>query len=378
MLSAGGFHTCAVSTAGRTYCWGDNTSGQFGNGGTTPSNTATPTVEPPLSSVRSGRYHTCGLKRDGAALCWGYNYFGQLGEGSTEGRLAPVSVVGGLSFTEASAGNYHTCGIVSGGALYCWGGNAGGRLGTTAAPESCASLVVSCNTQPVAVSGGLLFAEVAAGATHTCGITTRGAAYCWGDNTFGQLGIGRPGDLSAPEAVLGGLVFRTISAGAGHTCGVTEAGEVYCWGSNVWGQLGDGTAPEVGVAGTPILSPTPVRVASMTAFRSVTAGTFHTCAIAVNDEAWCWGDNVFSALGDGDSSVTCVDLPDPYPDRLCRPSPVRVAGGLRWRQVSAGSFHNCGLTTAGEAYCWGRGRDGELGNGLRADSRMPVRVTVEQ
>jgi len=92
-----------------------------------------------------------------------------------------------------------------------------------------------------AVTGGLTFASLMAGSSHTCGLTPAGAAYCWGDGGDGQLGDGTRTDRLTPTAVTGGLTFASLRAGAMHTCGLTTAGEGYCWGSNYNGQLGDGT-----------------------------------------------------------------------------------------------------------------------------------------
>ena len=185
-------------------------------------------------------------------------------------------------------GVYHTCGVTTGGAAYCWGNDGSGLR----------------SSSPLAVSGGLSFATVSAG-DHTCGVTTAGAAYCWGDNFFAQLGDGTTTTRTSPVAVLGGLTFATVSAGVSHTCGVTTAGAAYCWGSNATGQLGDGTTTR---------HMSPVAVAGGLTFAVVSAGDGgpHTCGVTLDGAAYRRGDNGFGQLGDGtglDSNV-----------------PVRVAG----------------------------------------------------
>jgi alpha-tubulin suppressor-like RCC1 family protein len=100
------------------------------------------------------------------------------------------------------------------------------------------------------VSGGLTFTAVRAATNRTCAVTTTGVAYCWGSNAYGELGIGtRTGPQACPTvacstspiAVAGGLSFVAVSGGLAHACGVVIAGSVYCWGSNTYGQLGNGT-----------------------------------------------------------------------------------------------------------------------------------------
>ena len=302
-----------------------------------------------FASVNGGYVHTCGVSASGAAYCWGDNVFGQLGDGAATSpwyRPSPAPVAGGLRFTTLSAGVWHTCGVTTDGAAYCWGDNFFGQLGdgTTAG-----------RTTPVAVAGGLRFAAVTAGSFHTCGLTTSGTAYCWGDNQNGQLGDGTTDRRAAPVPVVGGLRFSTISAGHGHTCGVIAGGVAVCWGDNSSGQLGGTVVADQGT-----YRPFPGRVVGVHGFVTVSAGNVHTCGVTVRGAAYCWGYNVWGQLGDGTTTQRSI--------------PVRVAGHQRFAVVDAGSYFSCGVATGGAAYCWGQNLDGELGDGTTTSWTTPVAV----
>jgi len=237
-VSAGFYHTCAVTSGGAAYCWGANPLGQLGIGSADQLHHTAPIAVAgglTLASVSAGYNQTCAVTTGGAAYCWGDNTYGQIGDGSQTSRPSPVAVAGGLTFASLSTFVNHTCGVTAGGRAYCWGYNSNGQLGDG---------TMTNRSAPVAVTGNLSFVAVSGGLYHTCGVTTGGAAYCWGANSFGQLGIGAVDQAlhTAPVAVGGGLTFASVSAGYYHTCGVTTGGVAYCWGDNTSGQLGTAAA----------------------------------------------------------------------------------------------------------------------------------------
>jgi alpha-tubulin suppressor-like RCC1 family protein len=201
-----------------------------------------------FNSVVAGGAFTCGVTTEHKAYCWGYNLDHNLGDGTATHRSKPVAVLGGLAFREVIAGGgfiddaqatettpAHACGVTTDEEAYCWGSNLDGQLGIghTGIPVS----------HPVAVAGGLRFRQVIASNDFSCGVTTASVAYCWGDNEFGQLGVGSGAGSEAPAKVAGGLFFSGVSAGPGgsHACGITPGHRIYCWGENEDGQVGDGT-----------------------------------------------------------------------------------------------------------------------------------------
>ena len=108
----------------------------------------------------------------------------------------------------------------------------------------------------MAVSGGLVCASIDAYWVHTCGVTTAGAAYCWGYNASGQLGDPNATDPTlTPNPVTGGVTFGKVSTSANHTCGVSTAGAALCWGGNTFGQLGNGTTLDQATPGAVLPPP---------------------------------------------------------------------------------------------------------------------------
>ena len=260
-VSAGQLHTCALTSGGAVECWGYNGDGELGDGTTTnrktPVNVAS--LATGVTQLSAGGYHTCAITSDGGAHCWGANNFGDLGNGTTTSSAVPVSVAGLVDGADSiAAGGLHTCVINDAGGAQCWGFNRDGELGDGTGVNSDAPVDVSGMTSGVA--------RIAAGLAHTCGVTTAGGAECWGDGEDGDVGDGTGAMQLAPVGV-SGLSSGVASIGVGEyqSCAVQTTGFVSCWGSNTGGQVGDGTTTNrltpvsVNLGGTTI-PPTPVNV----------------------------------------------------------------------------------------------------------------------
>jgi alpha-tubulin suppressor-like RCC1 family protein len=373
-VSAGLIHTCALTVGGSAYCWGLSQTGELGDGTKNESPRLTPVAVAggvSFAQLSADGNTSCGVTDSGTAYCWGRNLEGALGVGGNTGPEScilgngfpvacssiPAPIAGGLSFASVSVGGVHSCGITAVGDAYCWGHNFYSQLGVgnSTGPENCARSdipdIVPCSTVPVPVVGGIRFTSVSAGGYHTCGLTSEGAVYCWGDGRLGELGDGSTTLRSSPVPVAGGLSFASASAGTYQTCGITTAGAAYCWGSNQLGGLGDGTEE-------PRLTPVPV--AGALKFASISSGDRYTCGVTSTGSAYCWGDASSGQLGYGDVSQQLA--------------PVPVAGGLSFASVSAGAIHTCGITTTGKLYCWGHNEWGQVGDGTTMQRLTPVLV----
>ena len=324
-----------MTTDSQAYCWGYGPNGQLGNGTIGLSYRPVAVLGGlKFRSVSVGYGHSCGVTTDFKAYCWGDNSNGQLGDGTTTShQLSPVLVVGGYRFRQISAGGSHTCALTySDQRAYCWGYNSAGELGDGTLIERHA---------PVPVRGGRQFSQLdAGGQRHTCAVTVDYQAFCWGENSSGQLGDSTRTLRSSPVLVVSKHRFRQVSAGGFHTCAVTPRGEAFCWGENAEGQLGNGTTFRARV---------PRRVSGDLNVDRVTAGEYFTCAETSGNLAYCWGNNQGGQLTDG--------------TRAERLTPVPVTGGLHFSQVTAGGWHACGKTPEAVGYCWGEDAAGQLGIG---------------
>jgi alpha-tubulin suppressor-like RCC1 family protein len=348
-VSVGDFHTCAVTAGGLIYCWGANLFGELGDG----------TTEGRLRPVRvhggtlrfrrvvAGMRHTCAETTEGKAYCWGENLGGVLGIGYGLDEVhTPMPVAGGHTFRLINGMELHVCGVTPSDQLYCWGSNESGQLGRSPGPGA----EDSVSWTPVLVPGSLKFRTVSAGGEHTCAVTTSSVAYCWGNNSKGQLGDSTTTTRSIPRPVYGGRKFKQVKAGSMHTCGITMVDRVACWGTSVHGELGDGRA-----VGRRLI---PHAVGGGHLFQGLSTGQQDTCALDLSGRAFCWGWNKFGQLGDG--------------THTSRSAPVAVHSELTFKPMDT-SFHTCGVA-GGKVYCWGENAFGALGDGTEVDHSLPAPI----
>lgn len=402
-VSVGNGHVCAVTTSGAVKCWGNNDSGQTGNDLSIPSYTPYNVVglSSGVLSISAGSNFTCALTSAGGVKCWGRNSSGQLGNNSLADSITPVDVQGlTTGVNSIAAGTAHACALLVSGSLKCWGYNNGGQLGNGTLVNS------SVPVDVVGISGSV--SAVSAGLTHTCAVLSSGAAQCWGDNTYGQLGTGALGTVGTPPTSVAGLTSGVtgLSAAEAHTCVLMSSGGVKCWGGNTQGQLGDGSD-------STRLSP--VDVAGMTSgVISLSVGAIHSCSLLSSGAVTCWGNALSRALGTDPmglyfttpqatsglmSNVTAVDSgggsqscaiktdgsaqcwgTNNYGQTgsgsslsyLISPTPV-VGLGSGVTSMSTGDGHTCAVQN-GAAKCWGLNSSGQLGDGTTTNTSAPVTV----
>jgi hypothetical protein len=254
---------CALVREGSVYCWTDE---NYLLSGPRITRVA---ADQPFSRITAAPDHGCALTSLGEAYCWTMASYGPIGPAR--------AVATSLRFRGLSAGTGFICGITIEGDAACWGANEEGQLGDGSRLS---------HESPVPVAGGLKFVAISAGRSHACGVSAENLAYCWGGtNPLGQLGGGPSNTatrITTPRLVTRDLRFQEVSVGATHSCALTLDGTIHCWGDNSYGQLGVGPLPA--------LSPAPLAVESPERFRDLAASGAFTCAATVDDRVACWGD----------------------------------------------------------------------------------------
>ena len=361
-VAAGGGHSCAVADGG-VRCWGDNGSGQLGNGTTTASLIPVQAIpaNSGASAVATGSTHSCAVVA-GGVQCWGFGGNGQLGNGNTNSSSTPVQAIpAGSGATAVATGDQHSCAVVVGG-VQCWGHGDFGQLGNGSQDSS---------SIPVwAILAGSEASAVATGAIHSCAVVG-GGVKCWGDNGSGQLGNGSTNASSIPvKAIPAGSGASAIAAAGAynpwyggwqsHSCAVV-AGGVQCWGNGSSGQLGNDSTNSSTIPVQAIPAGSGVSAVAAAGGFSYSFGylvaEFHSCAVVAGG-IQCWGANGYGQLGNGSTNPSHT--------------PVQATpAGSGASAIAAGGFHSCALV-AGGIQCWGDNGSGQLGDGTRVGTSVPV------
>jgi alpha-tubulin suppressor-like RCC1 family protein len=233
-ITAGHYHVCALAETGDAYCWGSSSQGQVGDG---RSWNRMNMAKVPTKVVGGHTFNqlatafdfSCGLAASGEVYCWGGV---DLTEWSDSIYRRPAVVSQGKSFDHIASAGDHLCALKQQ-VAWCWGQNRQGQLGDSTWTR---------RNAPVAVTGEHAFYQLTTGSVHTCGITPQGKAFCWGEDHVGQLGTGDRQYAGQgqpwPLAVYGDYSFAQIVAGASHTCALLTNGWAMCWGDNRQSQIG--------------------------------------------------------------------------------------------------------------------------------------------
>jgi len=333
------------------YSWGNNATGQLGNGNTTNATTPQKVQLPSgisVTAVAAGANHSLAVGSDGKVYAWGNNTVGQLGNGTTNSTLTPVAITlpGGVSATAVSSGMEHSVALGSNGDVYDWGYNGFGQLGNGTTTDSSAPVEVPLPGAATAIAAGAEMSEA---------LLSNGDLYTWGEGTNGALGNGNSTNHSSPVEATVSLV-SAIAAGGQHTLLISE-GIIYAFGYNGFGQLGDGTLTN---RRTRIQVTMPAGVNGV----AVAAGEDHSLAIGSDNKLYAWGYNGYGQLGNGNT----VDSADP--------TVVDMPAGVHATSIAAGADASYAVGSDGNLYAWGYNGLGELGDGNTTNATTPQQVSL--
>jgi cysteine-rich repeat protein len=374
-VSAGFFHTCAVTDLNEVFCWGLGAQGRLGYGNANNlGDDESPGSAGPvdlagnaITQVATGINHTCALDMGGNVYCWGAAASGQLGYGNTNvigdneapGSVGPVPIGG--QARKLALGANHSCALLTNDTVRCWGANNLGQLGqgnTTAIgdnePASTAALVD--------VGMGLTVTDIDSQGDSTCVIRSDDSVLCWGRGAFGVLGNDDTqaiGDNELPSAsgavALGGPAVK-VAVGGDHACAIRMGGSVRCWGRGNFGQTGYGITTNIADGTAPLDSIGDLALTGEVV--DIAAGVSHTCAKRGGGELICWGNGANGRLGTGGTANIGDTAPVGDTDVVI---PVGAVD-----EITLGDAHTCIRSGVG-VQCWGAGIDGRLGYIATAD-----------
>lgn len=353
---------------GNGFTWGDNSLGNLGNGTSNGSSSYPVSISGPtgpedaltFSEVAHTSSTNCGLDGTGQVYCWGYSW--PIISGQHGSVTRPVAISQPTSFTHIygmPAGG-HMCALDAAGNAYCWGDNTDYKLGVGDYNERNVPTKVAVTSNK--------FVKLALGDSFTCGLTQAGEVNCWGNGGYGQMGDGSnnwsnnsASTVTMPTDPRGSKIIATDLAAGGKTaCILDQHGYSWCWGDNSFGQIGNGMSGQSNL--TPVATHGPTGAGDAMQFASISVGNTHVCGISKSGGAYCWGKNGYGALGTGDF--------DSWPTTR----PLAVAGSADFVKISAGVSNGCAITSVGGGFCWGSNRKGALGEGTQTDTATPTPI----
>lgn len=356
----------------KLYAWGDNDSGELGDGSNTDKFTPVPVImtgalaSQQITQILATSAHSFAITAEGKVYGWGYNWEGALGDGTEIYRNEPVEVdmsgaLAGKTVTALAGSNSQTLALTSEGKVYSWGANYSGQLGLGDTTKRLTPQLVQ------GALAGKTIISIASNAGHSLVLASDGTLYAWGNNFHGELGDGTTINRISPVAVntagtlLEGKTIISMLCGTYHSVVLTSDGKVFAWGFNGNGYLGDGTTTT---------RPAPVAVNGSLAGKTVIAiagSYYHHVALTSDNQLHAWGSNLYGELGDGTNTERSY------------PAPVNMTGELAGKtiaQIMAGGGSSMVRTTDGKLFGWGFNIGGQLGNGGSTDLNLLTAVDM--
>ena len=400
-IGGSGGYSCALKgSTGAAWSWGSGGSGVLGNNSIISRSSPVVAVgNHSFVELAFGWYATLARKANGEVWAWGSNNSSSpcLGQATYGDRSSPVEVIGNHNFTQIAgmAGAHIVALKGADGSAWAWGSGTYYQIGDNAQAH---------RTSPVAVVGNHSFIQVGVGHRHSGGLKADGSIWAWGYNDYGQLGLNNRSHRSSPTAIVGSHSFVELRFGLYISAARKADGSIWTWGRNIYGELGQDTlascSSPIQVVGNHSFSgpmrtrsnvlyakkstdewwaigrnqyravkileygndqSSPVAVVGNHSFLYTSLGYTHSLMLKDNGQVWSCGRSAYGELGYGAANTS-------------RSSPVLVVGSHSFIEINAGLNTSMALKANGEAWCWGYGGYGTMGNNSTSNRNVPVKV----
>ncbi|XP_044469876.1 ultraviolet-B receptor UVR8 isoform X2 [Mangifera indica] len=354
LISAGASHSVALLSGNIVCSWGRGEDGQLGHGDA--EDRLSPTQLSALDdleivSVTCGADHTTAYSESRMEVySWGWGDFGRLGHGNSSDLFTPqpIKALHGLRIKQIACGDSHCLAVTMEGEVQSWGRNQNGQLGLGTTEDALVP-------QKIQAFQGVSIKMVAAGAEHSVAVAENGDLYGWGWGRYGNLGLGDRNDRLIPGKIptLNGERMVMVACGWRHTISVSSSGGLYTYGWSKYGQLGHGDFKDH-------LVPHKLEALGDSFISQISGGWRHTMAVTSDGKLYGWGWNKFGQVGVADNADHCSPVQVKFPD------------DQKVVQISCGWRHTLAVTDQQNVYSWGRGTNGQLGNGQSCDRNIPI------
>ena len=299
-----------------------------------------------VTTVVSEGNNMAAITENGDLYCWGDNSYGQVGNGTTKVQTIPIKVLENVISVSLNVRDDWGCisaAITTNGDLYCWGDNSYGQVGNGTTEDQ---------TIPVKVLENVI--SVSLNDRFSAATTTNGDLYCWGDNSYGQVGNGTTEDQTTPVKVLENVKSVLFNDGifSQSSAAITTNGDLYRWGCNNCGKIGNGTTEN---------QITPIKI--LENVKSVSLNDTNGAAIKTNGDLYCWGSNAYGQVGNREITNQTI--------------PIKVLSNVRFIFLSdvCNGCTSAAIKTNGDLYCWGSNKYGQVGNGTVTEPQIsPAKV----